>query len=101
MSGGQQKLLQFATMLMPEPQLVLLDEPLAGINPILIEKVIQSIESANKRFGITFVVIEHNTDVLMNLSHRVIVLHQGKKLADDTPEAIVRNPEVVEAYLGG
>jgi branched-chain amino acid transport system ATP-binding protein len=46
-------------------------------------------------------VIEHNTDVLMNLSHRVIVLHQGKKLADDTPEAIVRNPEVVEAYLGG
>lgn len=101
MSGGQQKLLQFATMLMPEPELVLLDEPLAGINPILIEKVIQSIESANRQFGITFLVIEHNTDVLMNLSHRVIVLHQGKKLADDTPEAIVKNPEVVEAYLGG
>jgi len=101
LSGGQQKLLQFASMLMPEPEIVLLDEPLAGINPILIEKVIQSIESANKKFGITFVVIEHNTDVLMNLSHRVIVLHQGQKLADDTPEAIVRNPQVVEAYLGG
>jgi len=101
MSGGQQKLLQFASMLMPEPELVLLDEPLAGINPILIEKVIQCIESANKKFGITFLVIEHNTDVLMNLSHRVIVLHQGQKLADDTPEAIVRNPQVVEAYLGG
>jgi len=101
MSGGQQKLLQFATMLMPEPELVLLDEPLAGINPILIEKVIQCIESANRQFGITFLVIEHNTDVLMNLSHRVIVLHQGQKLADDTPEAIVRNPQVVEAYLGG
>jgi branched-chain amino acid transport system ATP-binding protein len=101
MSGGQQKLLQFATMLMPEPELVLLDEPLAGINPILIERVIQCIESANRQFGITFLVIEHNTDVLMNLSHRVIVLHQGQKLADDTPEAIVRNPQVVEAYLGG
>ena len=101
MSGGQQKLLQFATMLMPEPELVLLDEPLAGINPILIEKVIQCIESANRQFGITFLVIEHNTDVLMKLSHRVIVLHQGQKLADDTPEAIVRNPQVVEAYLGG
>ena len=101
MSGGQQKLLQFASMLMPEPELVLLDEPLAGINPILIEKVIQCIESANKKFGITFLVIEHNTDVLMNLSHRVIVLHQGQKLADDTPDAIVRNPQVVEAYLGG
>ena len=101
MSGGQQKLLQFASMLMPEPELVLLDEPLAGINPILIEKVIQCIESANRNHGITFLVIEHNTDVLMNLSHRVIVLHQGQKLADDTPEAIVRNPQVVEAYLGG
>jgi branched-chain amino acid transport system ATP-binding protein len=101
MSGGQQKLLQFATMLMPEPELVLLDEPLAGINPILIEKVIDSIVAANQKFGITFLVIEHNTDVLMKLSHRVIVLHQGRKLADDTPEAIVRNPEVVDAYLGG
>jgi len=101
MSGGQQKLLQFATMLMPEPELVLLDEPLAGINPILIEKVIECIGAANKKFGITFLVIEHNTDVLMNLSHRVIVLHQGRKLADDTPEAIVRNPEVIDAYLGG
>jgi len=101
MSGGQQKLLQFATMLMPEPELVLLDEPLAGINPILIEKVIESIVAANRKFGITFLVIEHNTDVLMNVSHRVIVLHQGKKLADDTPEAIVRNPEVIDAYLGG
>ena len=101
MSGGQQKLLQFASMLMPEPELILLDEPLAGINPILIEKVIDCIVSANRQFGITFLVIEHNTDVLMNLSHRVIVLHQGQKLADDTPEAIVRNPQVVEAYLGG
>jgi len=88
-------------MLMPEPEIVLLDEPLAGINPILIERVIECVQSANRRFGITFLIIEHNTDVLMNLSHRVIVLHQGRKLADDTPEAIVRNPQVVEAYLGG
>jgi ABC-type branched-subunit amino acid transport system ATPase component len=87
MSGGQQKLLQ--------------DEPLAGINPILIERVIDCIQTANKQLGITFLIIEHNTDVLMNLSHRVIVLHQGQKLADDTPEAIVSNPHVVEAYLGG
>jgi branched-chain amino acid transport system ATP-binding protein len=101
MSGGQQKLLQFASMLMPEPELILLDEPLAGINPVLIEKVIQSIEHANRELGVTFVVIEHNTDVLMNLSHRVVVLHQGSKLADDTPEAVVKNPEVIEAYLGG
>ena len=101
MSGGQQKLLQFASMLMPEPELILLDEPLAGINPVLIDKVIQCIEHANRQLGVTFVVIEHNTDVLMNLSHRVVVLHQGAKLADATPEEVVRNPEVIEAYLGG
>jgi len=101
MSGGQQKLLQFASMLMPQPKLILLDEPLAGINPILIEKVIQCIEHANRELGVTFVVIEHNTDVLMGLSHRVVVLHQGSKLADGTPEAVVANPQVVEAYLGG
>jgi ABC-type branched-subunit amino acid transport system ATPase component len=101
LSGGQQKLLQFASMLMPEPQLVLLDEPLAGINPILIEKVIASIKLANRQFGMTFVVIEHNTDVLMDVSDRVIVLHQGRLLADDLPEVIVKTPAVVEAYLGG
>jgi branched-chain amino acid transport system ATP-binding protein len=88
-------------MLMPDPKLILLDEPLAGINPILIEKVIQCIEHANRELGVTFVVIEHNTDVLMGLSHRVVVLHQGIKLADDTPAAVVANPQVVEAYLGG
>jgi ABC-type branched-subunit amino acid transport system ATPase component len=101
MSGGQQKLLQFASMLMPNPKMVLLDEPLAGINPILIERVIDCIKAANQQYGITFLIIEHNTDVLMNLSHRVIVLHQGQKLADATPASIVHNPEVVEAYLGG
>lgn len=101
MSGGQQKLLQFASMLMPEPELILLDEPLAGINPILIDKVIECIKHANRELGVTFVVIEHNTDVLMDLSHRVVVLHQGAKLADDTPQAIVRNPQVIDAYLGG
>jgi ABC-type branched-subunit amino acid transport system ATPase component len=100
MSGGQQKLLQFALMLMPEPELILLDEPLAGINPMLIEKVIESIRDANRRLGVTFVVIEHNTDVLMDLSHRVIVLHQGTKLAEGEPASIVRNPQVIEAYLG-
>jgi len=100
LSGGQQKLLQFAAALMPDPEIVLLDEPLAGINPILIEKVIESIGNANKQLGTTFVVIEHNTDILMELSHRALVLHQGKKLAEGSPADIVANAEVVEAYLG-
>ena len=63
LSGGQQKLLQFASMLMPEPKLILLDEPMAGINPMLIERVVESIRIANRELGVTFLVIEHNIDV--------------------------------------
>ena len=64
LSGGQQKLIQFASMLMPEPKLILLDEPMAGINPKLIERVVESIRFANKSFGVSFLVIEHNIDVV-------------------------------------
>jgi len=101
LSYGQQKLIQFASMLMPEPRIILLDEPLAGINPVLIERISSSIAHANRMMGITFVVIEHNVDVVMDLCRRVIVLHQGEKLADDEPQSIMRNERVVEAYLGG
>lgn len=101
LSYGQQKLVQFASMLMPRPKLVLLDEPLAGINPVLIEKIATAIGEANRRLGITFVIIEHNVDVVMTLCRRVIVLHQGEVLADGAPQAIVSDERVVEAYLGG
>lgn len=101
LSFGQQKLLQFASMLMPEPKLVLLDEPLAGINPVLIERVVESIRNANRELDITFLVIEHNIDVMMSLCERVIVLDQGGLLEQGTPATIVRSQKVVEAYLGG
>jgi neutral amino acid transport system ATP-binding protein len=101
LSFGQQKLLQFASMLMPEPRLVLLDEPLAGINPVLIERVVESIRVANRELGIAFLVIEHNIDVMMDLCRRVIVLDQGVLLEEGAPETIVKSQRVVEAYLGG
>jgi ABC-type branched-subunit amino acid transport system ATPase component len=101
LSGGQQKLVQFASMLMPEPKLILLDEPMAGINPKLIERVVDSIRLANTTFGVSFLIIEHNIDVVTSLCKRVVVLDQGRKLAEGTPDDIVQNQAVREAYLGG
>jgi branched-chain amino acid transport system ATP-binding protein len=86
---------------MPEPRLILLDEPLAGVNPVLIERIVESIRDANRELGITFIVIEHNIDVMMSLCERVVVLDQGALLEQGAPETIVRSQKVVEAYLGG
>ena len=101
LSGGQQKLIQFASMLMPKPKVILLDEPMAGINPKLIEQVVEAIRYANTQLGISFLIIEHNIDVVTSLCQRVIVLDQGQMLAQGTPQEIVINPLVREAYLGG
>jgi branched-chain amino acid transport system ATP-binding protein len=101
LSGGQQKLIQFASMLMPEPKIILLDEPMAGINPKIIERVVETIRYANKSLGVSFLVIEHNIDVVTSICERVVVLDQGRKLAEGTPQNIVQNQQVREAYLGG
>ncbi len=101
LSGGQQKLIQFASMLMPDPRLIMLDEPMAGINPKLIERVIDTIRYANREMGVSFLIIEHNIDVVTSLCGRVIVLDQGRKLAEGTPAEVVADKHVREAYLGG
>ncbi|MBY2937049.1 ABC transporter ATP-binding protein [Rhizobium leguminosarum] len=100
-SGGQQKLIQFASMLMPEPRLILLDEPMAGINPKIIERVVDTILYANKSLGVSFLVIEHNIDVVTSICQRVIVLDQGAKLVEGLPGDIIQDQRVREAYLGG
>jgi ABC-type branched-subunit amino acid transport system ATPase component len=101
LSGGQQKLIQFASMLMPEPKIILLDEPMAGINPKIIERVIETILFANKTYGVSFLVIEHNIDVVTSICRRVVVLDQGRKLVEGLPNDIVQDQRVREAYLGG
>ncbi|WP_439872659.1 ABC transporter ATP-binding protein [Rhizobium leguminosarum] len=101
LSGGQQKLIQFASMLMPEPKLMLLDEPMAGINPKIIERVVDTIRYANKSLGVSFLVIEHNIDVVTSICQRVIVLDQGAKLVEGLPGDIIQDQRVREAYLGG
>jgi ABC-type branched-subunit amino acid transport system ATPase component len=101
LSGGQQKLIQFASMLMPDPKLIMLDEPMAGINPKLIERVIDTIRYANRDMGVSFLIIEHNIDVVTSLCARAIVLDQGRKLCEGTPAEVIANKQVREAYLGG
>jgi neutral amino acid transport system ATP-binding protein len=99
LSGGQRKLLEMGRTLMTNPKLVLLDEPAAGVNPTLIEQICQHIVNWNQE-GISFLIIEHNMDVIMSLCDRVWVLAEGSNLADGTPEDIQKNDRVLEAYLG-
>ena len=99
LSGGQRKLLEMARTLMSNPKLILLDEPAAGVNPTLINQICEHILNWNKQ-GISFLIIEHNMDVIMSLCDRIWVLAEGRNLADGTPEEIQNNPNVLEAYLG-
>lgn len=99
LSGGQRKLLEIARALMARPKLVLLDEPAAGVNPTLINQICEYIHYWNRQ-GLTFLVIEHNMDVIMSLCDRVWVLAEGANLAEGSPSEIQSNPKVLEAYLG-
>ncbi|MGQ2980472.1 MAG: ABC transporter ATP-binding protein [Polaromonas sp.] len=99
LSGGQQKLLELARILMVNPSVILLDEPAAGVNPVLLETLIERIVELNRR-GITFLLIEHNMDMVMRLCNPVIVMAQGKVVMQGTPDEVRRDPRVVEAYLG-
>lgn len=99
LSGGQRKLLEIARALMVRPKLILLDEPAAGVNPTLINKICEHISRWNQE-GLTFLIIEHNMDVIMSLCDRVWVLAEGQNLAVGTPTEIQQNPQVLEAYLG-
>ena len=99
LSGGQRKLLEMGRALMTNPKLILLDEPAAGVNPKLIEEICDRIMSWNRN-GLTFLIIEHNMDVIMSLCDRVWVLAEGQNLAAGTPAEIQSNSQVLEAYLG-
>jgi len=100
LSFGQQKLLELAMALMNEPKMLLLDDPTAGINPTLINGIIDRLIKVNQDFGITLLVIEHNMRVIMQLAENIFCLAHGQLLANGTPEEIKNDKRVIDAYLG-
>jgi branched-chain amino acid transport system ATP-binding protein len=100
LSFGQQKLLEFAMALMNEPTVLLLDEPTAGINPTLINGLIDRLKRANTQFGITLFIIEHNMRVIMNMASKIYCLAHGEMLAAGEAAEIQRDQRVIDAYLG-
>ena len=100
LSFGQQKLLEFAMALMNDPEVLMLDEPTAGINPTLINGLIDRLRRANTEFGITMFVIEHNMRVIMNMADSIYCLAHGELLAHGAPDQIQSDQRVIDAYLG-
>jgi branched-chain amino acid transport system ATP-binding protein len=99
LSGGQKKLLELARVLMAHPKIILLDEPGAGINPVLMKDLVARIRQLRDQ-GVTFMLIEHDMDLVLSLCHPVIVLTEGKRLTEGSFEEIRQDPRVLEAYLG-
>ena len=100
LSFGQQKLLEFAMALMNEPTVLLLDEPTAGINPTLINGLLDRLKRANSELGITLFIIEHNMRVIMNIASKIYCMAHGEMLAEGEPGEIQRDQRVIDAYLG-
>lgn len=100
LSYGQKKLMDLAALLMSDPKIILLDEPAGGVNPSLLEEIVGHIRKLNDT-GMTVLIVEHNMDLIMRLSHQIVVMAQGKVIAEGVPAEIRENPAVLEAYLGG
>lgn len=100
LSGGQQKLLELGRALMTQPRYILLDEPYAGVNPVLIEEISERIRVLAGR-GTGFLIVEHNLPALARLAHRLLVMDRGRLIASGTPSEVLADPAVRDAYIGG
>ncbi len=100
LSGGQRRLLELGMALMSDPTVVLLDEAMSGVNPSLVEQIKDRIRILNRERGVSFLLVEHDMRFVQDLCSRVVVLNYGEKLAEGTPEEIMNNEAVIEAYFG-
>ena len=96
---AEQKRLEMARALATQPQLLLLDEPMGGLNPKEVEDASALVDRIRDA-GVTVILVEHVMSAIMRISHRVVVIHHGEKIADNSPDQVVRNPDVISAYLG-
>jgi len=100
LSGGQRKLLDLARAMMAQPTMLLLDEPFAGVNPALVEKLVEVLQSLKAKHELTFLLVEHDLETVMNISDEVYVMAQGTVIASGLPNSIYDNEVVIDAYLG-
>lgn len=101
LSGGQRKLLELARVLMLDPKMLLLDEPVAGVNPTLAQSIIEGIHELRERRDLTILLVEHDMDTVMNNCEHIVVMADGRKLTEGTPDEVQSDPIVIDAYLGG
>lgn len=100
LSGGQMKLLELGRALMSEPKMLLLDEPAAGVSPLVVEKIFEKIVELRRNLGLTFFIIEHRIETLFNYTDKVIVMFKGQVIAEGKGHALVEDPKVIDVYLG-